>query len=215
MEDAKGTKPIIRNCYNTGNVTSQGIVISGESIDSIVGGIVAGNHGIVSSCWNSGKVTGISVIGGICGSNLESISDSYNKGVVQSTGKNINGDSVIGGIAGTLQSGTINYCYNRGEIIAENKIQGGIVGFQRNNSTLSYSYNTFDISEGEFRGNLVGNIESGTKNNCYYLSTITSGEERQENDMKTEEFINLIGGSSKWKLDSGNINNGFIILSWQ
>ena len=215
FEDAKGTKPIIRNCYNTGDVTSQGIVISGEFIDSIVGGIVAGNHGIVSSCWNSGKVTGISVIGGICGTNLESISDSYNKGVVQSTGKNINGDSVIGGIAGTLQSGTINYCYNRGEIIAENKIQGGIVGLQRNNSTLSYSYNTFNISDGEFRGNLVGNIESGTKDNCYYLSTITSGEERQENDMKTEEFINLIGGSSKWKLDSGNINNGFIILSWQ
>ena len=215
FEDSKGTKPIIRNCYNTGDITSQGIGISAEFLDSIVGGIVAGNHGIVSSCWNSGKVTGISVIGGICGATYDVISDSYNKGIVQATGKNVNGDSVVGGIAGALDTGTLNYCYNRGELISENRMLGGIVGLQRNNSTLSYSYNTFDISEGEFRGNLVGNIESGTKDNCYYLGTITSGEERQENDMKTEEFINLIGGSSKWKLDSGNINNGFIILSWQ
>ena len=215
FEDAKGTKPIIRNCYNTGNVTSQGIVISGEFIDSIVGGIVAGNHGIVSSCWNSGKVTGISCIGGVCGVSLDTISASYNVGIIESIGKNANGDSTIGGIAGVLELGSISYCYNRGEVIAESRLTGGLIGIQKNNSTLSYSYNTFDISEGEFRGNLVGNIESGTKDNCYYLGTITSGEERQENDMKTEEFINLIGGSSKWKLDSGNINNGFIILSWQ
>jgi len=33
--------------------------------------------------------------------------------------------------------------------------------------------------------------------------------------MKTTEFINLIGGESIWKLDSENINNGFIILNWQ
>ena len=215
FEDSKGTKPIIRNCYNTGDITSQNTVISGNSVDSYVGGIVAGNHGIVSSCWNSGKITGISCIGGVCGASLDTISDSYNVGIIESIGKNANGDSTIGGIAGVLELGSISYCYNRGKVIAESRLTGGIIGIQKNNSTLSYSYNTFDISEGEYRGNLVGKIESGTKNNCYYLSTITSGEERQENDMKTEEFINLIGGSSKWKLDSGNINNGFIILSWQ
>ena len=215
LVDNKNTKPIVKSSYNTGDITSQNTVISGTSVDSYVGGIVAGNHGIVSSCWNSGKITGISCIGGVCGASLDTISDSYNVGIIESIGKNANGDSTIGGIAGVLELGSISYCYNRGEVIAESRLTGGLIGIQKNNSTLSYSYNTFDISEGEFRSNLVGKIEGGTKNNCYYLSTITSGEERQENDMKTEEFINLIGGSSKWKLDSGNINNGFIILSWQ
>ena len=211
--DSNNTKPIIRNCYNTGNINSQGI-ISGH-IDSHVGGIVAGNYGTVNECWNSGKIAGISVIGGICGINYDSISDSYNIGTVQSNGKNVNGDSVVGGIAGTLASGSLTYCYNRGKLITENRVLGGIVGLQRNNSNISYSYNTFYVNEQETKSNIVGYIESGTRNDCYYLSTITSGEQRQENDMKTTEFINLIGGSPKWKLDTNNLNNGFIILNWQ
>ena len=33
--------------------------------------------------------------------------------------------------------------------------------------------------------------------------------------MKTQAFVDLLGGSTYWKLDRQNQNNGFIILNWQ
>ena len=108
------------------------------------------------------------------------------------------------------------YCYNIGEVVAECNYVGGLIGMQRDNSTLSNSYNIFRIQEGNTRSNLTGNISDNVNvTNCYYLGDTTSDYSRTEADMKTTEFINLIGGESIWKLDSNNINNGFVILSWQ
>ena len=208
--------PIIEDCYNTGTIEAKGISDYEGHVDSIVGGIVSGNHGITRRCWNEGKVLGISAVGGIVGTSTKTITECYNIGTVESTGKNVNGDSVVGGIAGlTEPGGDLSYCYNIGTLIANYNIVGGIVGLHIN-STVSNSYNTFQIEETSTKSMLVGYSEgSVTINNCYYLGTTTSNESRTETDMKTQEFINLLGGNSYWKLDTNGTNDGFVILNWQ
>lgn len=207
----------IKNCYNTGAVEAKGIVEMEGYIDSIAGGIVAGNHGITRKCWNEGKVYGISVVGGIVGTSLKTVTECYNLGTIESKGKNTNGDSVVGGIIGNLnQNADLSYCYNKGIVSADYNMVGGIVGFQEANSTVSNSYNTFQVEQKQESSMLVGRTEgTATLNNCYYLGTTTSNESRTEADMKTQAFVDLLGGSTYWKLDRQNQNNGFIILNWQ
>lgn len=209
--------PVIENCYNTGAVEAKGIVEMEGYIDSIAGGIVAGNHGITRKCWNEGKVYGISVVGGIVGTSLKTVTECYNLGTIESKGKNTNGDSVVGGIIGNLnQNADLSYCYNKGIVSADYNMVGGIVGFQEANSTVSNSYNTFQVEQKQESSMLVGRTEgTATLNNCYYLGTTTSNESRTEADMKTQAFVDLLGGSTYWKLDRQNQNNGFIILNWQ
>lgn len=213
-------KSIIENCFNTGNITANGIAASkqDELKDSYVGGITGGNHGVIRKCWNEGKVTGISAIGGIAGNTLYQITDCYNKGVIISTGKNIYNASTIGGIAGALDKGEVSNCYNRGNLVANYIVVGGVLGQMQENTRLSNSYNTFRIMEepSNNRAMLVGlRIGKNTIENCYYLGDTTSDSSRTEADMKTTEFIELIGGTSYWKLDTNNVNNGFVILKWQ
>lgn len=99
---------------------------------------------------------------------------------------------------------------------ADYNMVGGIVGFQEANSTVSNSYNTFQVEQKQESSMLVGRTEgTATLNNCYYLGTTTSNESRTEADMKTQAFVDLLGGSTYWKLDRQNQNNGFIILNWQ
>ena len=209
--------PIIEDCYNTGTVEAKGIAEIEGYVDSIAGGIVAGNHGITRKSWNEGKVSGISVLGGIAATSTKIVTECYNIGTIESTGKNVNGDSVVGGIVGYLdQDAETSFCYNKGMLIGNYSGIGGIVGLQIANSTVSNSYNTFQVEQTSGKSMLVGiKEENSTINNCYYLGTTTSNESRTEADMKTQDFINLIGGNTYWKLDTQNKNNGFIILSWQ
>ncbi|MEI3391067.1 MAG: hypothetical protein V8R30_05460 [Clostridia bacterium] len=112
--------PVIKNCYNTGAVEAKGIVEMEGYIDSIAEGIVAGNHGITRKCWNKGQVYGISVVGGIVGTSLRTVTECYNLGTIESKGKNTNGDSVVGGIIGNLnQNADLSYCYNKGIVSAD------------------------------------------------------------------------------------------------
>lgn len=207
----------IENCYNTGIIEAKGIAISNSNGESYSGGIAGGNHGNISKCWNSGEVKGFSSVGGITGTSEFYIGNCYNKGTITSVGPNANGNSVIGGIVGSTTNNSITeYCYNKGDIISEYNCVGGLIGIQQGNSISRNSYNTFQIQEGNTKSNLVGYSGSNTQmSNCYYRGATTSGTSRLEADMKTTEFINLIGGESIWKLDINNINNGFVILNWQ
>lgn len=167
--------PQIDSCYNTGDIESK--QITPKVIDSLVGGIAGVNEGNIAKCKNSGKISGISAVGGISGYSLE---------------------------------GSIHYCYNRGSLIANYTMVGGIVGGAKKSQT-KYCYNTYNTT------NMILGFNDGesTVENCYYLGTVTQNEVRREEDMKTNEFINLLGGTSIWKLDNINQNSGFIILNWQ
>ena len=152
------------------------------------------------------------MVGGIAGISSKTVTESYNVGTIKATGKDKNNNSALGGVCGFSNNCTISYCYNIGEIIAEYNCVGGILGGQDNSAIVTNSYNAFKTN----KPGIVGYMGRETKQSqCYYIGTVTSGQQCTEADMKTTEFINLLGGNSKWKLDTNNKNNGFVILNWQ
>ena len=217
FQNENGELANIENCYNTGKIEAKGIAISSEQVNSFSGGIAGGNKGNILKCWNSGEIKGISAVGGIAGTSGTYVSNCYNKGDIISEKPNVNGRSNIGGVIGYSYANSITeYCYNTGKVISDYNNVGGLVGVQTESSIIRNSYNTYNIQETTTRSSLVGGKNSMSEVvDCYYLGDTTSDSSRTEDDMKTIEFINLIGGETIWKLDSNNINNGFVILSWQ
>ena len=87
----------IRNCYNAGFVDA--------SSGSYFGGVCGSNAGIISECYNIGKVKAYTYVGGVCGVNMGSIFNSYNMNVVS-------GSNSIGGLCGLNEDVSIvKNCY--------------------------------------------------------------------------------------------------------
>ena len=211
----------VRNSYNSGNIIAKGNS-KNETKDSYIGGITGIGWGIIEKCWNTGNIESNSgAIGGVIGAVVNGeVKECYNTAITISTGANINGDVSQGGIAGYAENSEINYCYNIGNIQSDYNSVGGLIGIVNKEAVIKNSYNAGNVTGKQNVGKMIGlNLNQKTLEetaaNCYYLGTTTLGASRTETDMKTTEFINLIGGESIWKLDSENINNGFIILNWQ
>lgn len=121
---------------------------------------------------NEFKAAAGSNIGGLIGSNTDSLTAGYNTGAI-----NASGSTNVGGIAGA-NSGTLDQVFNtvmtpNGEdtIIGGNNV-GGLVG--TNSGTLSNAYNTTEVksTNNGVVGNAVGeNDTNGTIENIYASNT--------------------------------------------
>ncbi len=142
-------------CYNLGNISCKATDADGLSA---VGGIAG--HGVtVTQCYNMGsiifKATGSSfegTCGGIVGYLSGHISDSFNFGDLSSTSYYV---AQVGGICGySVQGGSIDDCYNVGELLAKSD---------------KYPY------AGRYEGGIIGLSVSGLKiTDCYYVNTTQS-----------------------------------------
>lgn len=132
---------IIRNCQNTGELTAErnqlgGITSLGGNFYNCInsgnlhnkngsntGGITGVLTGQLKGCVNTGKITGLDVIGGLTGSagNSGSVEAGLNQGEV-------NGKNYVGGIAGKVNnSSTLEFCMNKAKIIGTRYV-GGVAG---------------------------------------------------------------------------------------
>lgn len=211
----------IQNSYNIGKIVSEGNS-NNETKDTYIGGIVGFSSGNIDKCWNKGEIESNSgTIGGISGVIVNAnITQCYNTGIAKATGANIKGDGIQGGIVGYAENSQINYCYNIAAVQSNYNCIGGLIGIVNLNSIIKNSYNIGNVAGKQSVGPLIGlNLNQISLDesaiNCYYLGDTTLNSSRTAADMKTVQFINLIGGQSIWKLDSQNINNGFVILNWQ
>ncbi len=203
---------IIEHCKNTGEVTSVGGNvggITGHSLsdqiinctnegyvygsDSQIGGISGyfaqednGDVLKIASCINEGTVVGDNInIGGIAGTSWADslIEDSYNVGVVRSTGYNpptTSEPGVVGGLVG-FNRGRVQGSYNRGKVEALGGSEGdirskniaGLTGY--NTGTIIASYNLGAVYTpvkvlqagalvGDNDGRLIGNYNIGILN---------------------------------------------------
>ncbi|MBQ7699811.1 MAG: hypothetical protein IJT49_05665 [Clostridia bacterium] len=173
----------IKNCYNSGDVESNGGVggIAGEtngSADTAViencfnsgdisgenaGGIAGCNDLTVQYCYNTGKVGGTSGLGGIVGWNKKAVKNCYNTGEVEGLLHSYD----IGGVAGINQkNATVKSCYNTARIDGVNRV-GGVIG---NNyyGTVTDCYSTGDVTGTSIVGGIIGLTEGGEIRNCYY-----------------------------------------------
>lgn len=163
----------ITNCYNTGSVSGLGNL----------GGVSGYNYtGSIADCYNIGSVSGSEGnVGGVNGWNKGSITNCYNVGSVSGT------EHYVGGVNGYNDGGTITNCYNTGSSVSGSGYVGGVNG--RNQGTITNCYNTSSVSGKErYVGGVIGRNESNaTITNCYYDSTIYTGNAIGANDGTTEK----------------------------
>ena len=168
---------------NTGTVTAcanqSGTVTQTEYADSGIGGIVGENSGTVSLCWNAAHLL------------LAHTKTSY---------------AFLGGIAGQNTQGSIESCYNLGEI-EKAFYTGGIVG-KHGGGTAANCYNagTMHKSTGAIKGS-----GSGTVENCYYLDTCgatdTTGIAKTDAELK--QAAPLLGSAFQNRAEQ------YPMLKWQ
>lgn len=126
------------DCYNTGEIKG-----SGDDCDNL-GGITGLNEGgIISGCYNTGKIYAHYRVGGVAGrvGNSGIVFNSWNTGEVDSRAHE------VGGITGHNSPNCIvANCYNTGDIKGKHRV-GGVVGYNHGGVTINC------YSTGEIRGN--------------------------------------------------------------
>jgi hypothetical protein len=159
----------ISNCYNTGDIFSEGYDGYG-----ITGGICGMSYyAIVSDCYNSGNITSVVgfTTGGICGESFSFIFNCNNSGNISGIG--IYGAGGICGVgAGYGDIIFIFDCYNSGDISGGSSA-GGICAATW--SSISSCYNIGNISGYDFVGGISGQIAYALFTNisfCYNTGNI-------------------------------------------
>ena len=163
------------------------------------GGIAALNEGTITGCANESapvthneKATSsyYALAGGIAGQNSGTIALSYNLARVTGGNENI---GHIGGIAGKNESaGTIESCYNRGDI-QTGAYLGGITGYLSGTATNCYS--TGSVPTGTYAKALFGHCTSysAKATACFYLTGC--GPEDTKGTAKTAEEFKTLAAS--------------------
>ena len=149
---------ILTNCYNTGIVKGQ----------SYVGGVSGNNNKTITNCYNTGIVSGQSYVGGIDGDNSGTITNCNNEGKVSGT------EDYVGGVSGSNNK-TITNCYNTG-IVSGQAYVGGVNGYNGNGTIINCNATGEVNGTDSYVGGVIGmNLRNGTITNCYYDSTIYTG----------------------------------------
>ncbi|MCI5751892.1 MAG: hypothetical protein MR038_05325 [Oscillospiraceae bacterium] len=132
----------IKNCYNTGKVSSPGYGAGG------VCGYSA--SGMIEGCYNTGAVSGFGSVSGICGeSQISIVKNCYNSGT--STGS-----YNIGGVSGYNWFSLIKDCFSIGFVNGEDSYVGSICGIDDTD---------------DYGNDYVHKYDNGIEN-CYYNKDI-------------------------------------------
>ena len=145
--------------YNRGKISNVGILDSYFCGASQVGGVCGYNSSTITNCYNKGVVDRTAEttgsFGGVCGCNLGILTNCYNTGIVK-------GHEFVGGVSGS-NNNTITNCYNTG-IVSGQSFVGGVSG--NNNKTITNCYNTGIVSGQSYVGGVNGCNGNGTIINC-------------------------------------------------
>ena len=151
---------LVTNCNNKGKI---------EGKDGYIGGITGVLYGNIKHCFNYAEIIGNHRIGGIVGYNTASanVSECKNSGTINGI------TQYIGGIA-PINYGTINNCFNIGNING-GAVIGGIAGTQR--GIITNCYNSAEIEGESYVGGIAGGIAADyivKVQNCYSYGKITA-----------------------------------------
>jgi hypothetical protein len=184
------------------NINNCRIGISG--VGAMTGILAGSNHGTISNCHTSGKISGcydgVDYLGGLVGSSIGTLSNCSSSATV--IGRNFVG-GLVSQISGTLTSSLITKCCAKGVVQGENFV-GGLCGSVTGSSfvggVINQSYATGDVLVGNlYGGGLLGQGNYITEiNNCYATGNIHGGD-------GANDIGGLIGGIS----DESNVTNSY------
>ncbi len=215
----------ITGCRNEGTVNSTG---GAGGVGGILGSDGMSSYKVpatISQCANTknSKVKGSgssSTVGGIVGTLVGSVAESYNRGEIDNSGKNTGG--LIGELAAT---GSVLNCYNNGDILYQEvsgkKAAGIVANRASNGGAIENCYNAGYLDDEtadyeDYGEATVGGITtSGTVTNCYYLKNCAwveagIGTEVELSALKADDFPAKLG--SKFAKDTAKENDGYPIL---
>ena len=216
-----GTAYDIENCHVTDSVTVTGSSYVGGVAGSVNNSITASSNagtvtatanragGVTGSvqsdkttamteCYNSGSVTGATLVGGLVGDLYSggTISDCYNTGTVTATATS----GVAGGLTGNFRSRVIKNAYTSITPSAANA--GSVAGkleWDKGQRTLDQVF--------------VPQSELNTVGKETYNCTIQTGDAQKKTAEELKALADTLG--DKFAEDSENINQGYPILKWQ
>ena len=179
-------------CSSAATVTA-----TGNNVGGVAGYVQSNSSEAMSECFNTGSVTGASVVGGLTGNlyNGGTISDCYNTGSVTASG-------TAGGLLGNFRASTVRNSYS--STVPSAAKAGTVAGrleWPGGQKTLSNVYVPQNDTVTETVGNLNScNIQNGT------------AIPKTKDELKALTSTDL---SDKFAADSKNINSGYPILAWQ
>jgi hypothetical protein len=159
--------------YLRGTIRNSSSTCTILSISSVVGGLCGSSinsSNLISNCSSHGDITGSNAIGGLIGSNIGTISNSYATGNVTATGS-----GAAGGFAGFLNTGSQIYnCYASGNVTATGDDAGGFVGkVTLTNETFRDCFALGNVSGNDAVGGFAGDIWVDNISNCYSKGAVT------------------------------------------
>ncbi|MHC4539423.1 MAG: GLUG motif-containing protein [Planctomycetota bacterium] len=148
----------------------EGGIVSG---DADVGGLVGSNQDSIADCYAIGIIWCNSGGGGLVGNNWGDtiITNCYSAG-------SVSGNECVGGLVGSNLGGDITTCYSASSVMGGG-IVAGLVG-SNEFGMITDCYASGDISGSELIGGLVGDNYSffglGTITNCYARGAVSGNE---------------------------------------
>ncbi len=179
--------------------------------NSSIGGLVGylQSNSTIFDCIANCNVSGNNYVGGLVGSNWDSccISKSYALG-------DVSGFNSVGGLAGAQQNSTISESYAIC-IVTGNGYVGGLVGYMQNNSNITESYFSGNVSGLSGVGGISGwNLESSISD-CYANSSVEGessvgglvGDNHSNSFISTSYAMGSVSGSTH--------TGGFAGTNWE
>ena len=168
----------------SGTVSNVGVEQSYINGNFIVGGIAGDvNSGKLINCYNSGKVYGNGMVGGVAGVSVGDIESCYNTGMIAGYGV-----AGVGGVVGRLSGGSsfprVMNCYNTGTVVSSNGVVGGVVGavtLLTSGDPIGCSvvncFNLGIVYSMDEAGGVVGSVSNSVSGtcviaNCYNLASV-------------------------------------------
>lgn len=172
------------------------------------GGLAGYNYyyGQITNCYTTGKVSGISYIGGLVGYDYDSIVTScYSTAKV--TG--FKGGTFTGGLVGVDSFGTFSRCFGRGTVAGDTYV-GGLVGYGYYsiitdcNSVGSVTGSTYGT------GGLIGGTGLGIIKRCYSNGTVTGSHDSTGGFVGLNEYGDIRNSHSAAVVKGLNTTGGFV-----
>jgi len=167
---------------------------------SIVGGLVGTNIGTIKNSYVTGKVNGTFSVGGLVGRNYDGkIYKSYSTAT-------ITGREHVGGLVGRDEGGgTIKDCYATGSVTGTSSPAGGLISYNHYAGKIINSYATGNVIGTYNVGGLVG-YNHGNISNSYATGSVSRGGFNAGGLVGYNQgiFANIL--NSYWNNHGGNPN---------